>query len=198
MPYWFVEGGIVLWCLAGLSVVSVAAIIFVAARLFMTRLSLSAAERSTLLMSSDTAQVGNSSPFARLTAFIIGLEKLGQTREEISLQVSTEAAGELSQLRNGMRLLELISGAAPLLGLLGTVLGMIEAFRQLETAGNQVDPSVLSGGIWEALLTTAAGLIVALPALTAWHLFDRKLEAARVEINKFLTERLVRSSAAGE
>ena len=85
-----------------------------------------------------------------------------------------------------MRLLEVIAGAAPLLGLLGTVLGMIEAFKQLEMAGSQIDPSVLSGGIWQALLTTAAGLIVALPALIAWHHFDRGLENARIAMNALL------------
>jgi biopolymer transport protein ExbB len=54
-----------------------------------------------------------------------------------------------------------------LLGLFGTVLGMVEAFRQLELAGSQVDPAVLSGGIWQALLTTAVGLAVAIPAVLA-------------------------------
>ena len=63
-----------------------------------------------------------------------------------------------------LRLLSMIATISPLLGLLGTVLGMIAAFRAMELAGARVDPGVLSGGIWIALLTTAAGLIVAIPA----------------------------------
>ena len=65
------------------------------------------------------------------------------------------------------RLLELVGHLSPLLGLLGTVLGMIEAFQALEASGTRADPALLSGGIWEALLTTAVGLIVAVPALVA-------------------------------
>ena len=90
-----------------------------------------------------------------------------------------QARNEIEGLRGGMRALELIAAVAPLLGLLGTVFGMIEAFRALEQAGSQVDPSLLSGGIWEALLTTAAGLSVAIPALAAFHWFDRSLERLR-------------------
>lgn len=82
----------------------------------------------------------------------------------------------LESLRAYLRPLEVIGTVAPLLGLFGTVLGMVEAFRQLELAGNRVDPSVLSGGIWEALLTTAVGLAVAIPAVLAYNWFDRRLE----------------------
>ncbi|MFK7746083.1 MAG: MotA/TolQ/ExbB proton channel family protein [Roseobacter sp.] len=69
--------------------------------------------------------------------------------------------------RVGLRALELIATIAPLVGLLGTVLGMIAAFQALQESGNQADPSVLAGGIWEALLTTAAGMAVAIPASMA-------------------------------
>lgn len=76
----------------------------------------------------------------------------------------------LQDLRTGFRPLEVIASLAPLLGLFGTVLGMIKAFQALELAGTQVDAAVLSGGIWEALLTTAVGLAVAIPvvALLTW------------------------------
>jgi len=77
------------------------------------------------------------------------------------------AKNHIERLRGWLRALELIANLSPLLGLLGTVLGMIEAFQKLESAGNQVDPALLSGGIWQALLTTAVGLVVAIPALVA-------------------------------
>jgi len=68
------------------------------------------------------------------------------------------------------------AAVAPLLGLRGTVLGMVEACQSLEAAGNRVNPAILSGGIWEALLTTAAGLIVAIPAVAAHNWLERSVE----------------------
>ncbi|KAA0875514.1 MotA/TolQ/ExbB proton channel family protein [Nitrincola tapanii] len=93
-------------------------------------------------------------------------------REELGRLASIE----MESLRSFLRPLEVIGGLSPLLGLLGTVMGMILAFQQMEMAGNQVDPSVLSGGIWQALLTTAAGLIVAIPVVLAHSVLERKTE----------------------
>lgn len=87
-------------------------------------------------------------------------------------EVTRLAQRALTDLRAGLRPLELITTIAPLIGLLGTVLGMIEAFQALETSGGQADPSVLAGGIWEALLTTAAGMAVAIPAAVALSWFE--------------------------
>ncbi|MFO7759293.1 MAG: MotA/TolQ/ExbB proton channel family protein [Roseovarius sp.] len=86
------------------------------------------------------------------------------------------AGDALDALRGWMRPLEVIASTAPLLGLFGTVLGMIAAFAQLEAAGSRVDPAILSGGIWEALLTTALGLAVAIPTLAAVNWIDRRIE----------------------
>ena len=73
----------------------------------------------------------------------------------------------------------MIANLSPLLGLLGTVLGMIKAFSKLESAGTKVDPTILAGGIWDALLTTAFGLSVAIPALAAFYLLEGKVENSR-------------------
>lgn len=75
---------------------------------------------------------------------------------------------------------------APLLGLFGTVLGMISAFQALQQAGAQVDPSILAGGIWVALLTTAVGLAVAMPTSVALSWFEVRMEADRVLAHKAL------------
>ncbi|GAB5378573.1 MAG: MotA/TolQ/ExbB proton channel family protein [Acuticoccus sp.] len=92
------------------------------------------------------------------------------------------AALRLHALSRMTGVLDVIAQIAPLLGLFGTVLGMIEAFQQLEGAGASVDPSALAGGIWVALLTTAVGLAVAMPAsvLAAW--FDGRLNNERMAI----------------
>ncbi|MEM6578697.1 MAG: MotA/TolQ/ExbB proton channel family protein, partial [Pseudomonadota bacterium] len=85
-------------------------------------------------------------------------------------RLDAEAGLALAGLERGFRLLDTIAQLAPLLGLFGTVLGMIEAFQSLQQAGSAVDPSLLAGGIWVALLTTAVGLAVAMPTsmILAW------------------------------
>ena len=86
-----------------------------------------------------------------------------QTREAIS-----EAGGRATaRLEKNVSGLATIVGGAPLLGFLGTVIGMIMAFQRIEALGGNVDASVLAGGIWQALLTTAAGLSVAVPTFFA-------------------------------
>ncbi|MEJ8560494.1 MotA/TolQ/ExbB proton channel family protein [Yoonia sp. GPGPB17] len=107
-------------------------------------------------------------------------------RAEATAQLDA-AFGEMSR---GLRVLDLTAQLAPLLGLFGTVLGMIEAFQNLQEAGSTADPSLLAGGIWVALMTTAVGLCVAMPAsvLLAW--FDGRLLAHRLAANVALEERL--------
>lgn len=94
-------------------------------------------------------------------------------------RIEAEAAERLDRLERGFRLLDSIAQIAPLLGLFGTVLGMIDAFQALQEAGSNVDPSVLAGGIWVALMTTAAGLAVAMPTALALSWFETRAEAER-------------------
>ena len=122
----------------------------------------------------------NPGPFGRVLA--IAIEE--HQREDLSdeaLREEVQRAGdaELGSLESYLRGLEVISSLAPLLGLLGTVLGMIRAFMRLEEAGTRVDPSLLSGGIWEALLTTAVGLAVAIPATAALAWLDSQVDGVR-------------------
>jgi len=97
------------------------------------------------------------------------------------------AKAELASARSGLRGLELISTIAPLLGLLGTVLGMIAAFQALQAAGARADPSALAGGIWEALLTTAAGMAVAIPASAALTWFESVIDRMRLDMEDATT-----------
>lgn len=100
-------------------------------------------------------------------------------------------AGSLIIRAHERRLAALASIAqlSPLLGLFGTVLGMIEVFRKLETLGGRADVTLLSGGIWVALLTTAFGLLVAVPSLIAHHYFSG-LVTERSENLQLLVSRL--------
>jgi biopolymer transport protein ExbB len=107
-------------------------------------------------------------PVARvIEAALQGSAATGNDEELVKDEITRVAGLQLDNLRTGLRSLALIANISPLIGLLGTVLGMIDAFKALQSAGNRVDPSILSGGIWVALLTTAAGLIIAIPAAAA-------------------------------
>lgn len=109
-------------------------------------------------------------------------------REQLQDELRRQANELIHQLRSFLRPLEVIANLSPLLGLMGTVLGMIHAFQQMEAAGSQVDPSVLSGGIWQALLTTAAGLAVAIPTAAVHSWLDRKVERVTHAVNDVVTQ----------
>ena len=94
----------------------------------------------------------------------------------------------LERLRGGFRALEATASLAPLLGLFGTVLGMIEAFRQLEAAGDQVNPAILSGGIWQALLTTAIGLAVAIPVVAVLNWLEGRVDRLAHDMDSLVTQ----------
>lgn len=101
---------------------------------------------------------------------------------------------QVNQFSGFLKVLEVVATVAPLIGLLGTVLGMVEAFKAMELAGANVDPAVLSGGIWKALSTTAAGLIVAIPAFIIHSWFDRKTEKSAAVIQNDLELFLAQSA----
>ncbi len=107
-------------------------------------------------------------------------------------------AALIAKLRSHLRPIEVIATVAPLIGLLGTVAGMIEAFQAMEAAGKQVDPSVLSGGIWQALLTTAIGLIVAIPASMMHSWFERKVETCSQAMADSMGRLLMLEAKRGE
>ena len=139
-------------------------------------------------------------PLAEGTALAgAGRSAGGQPEETLRETATRTGAARLEDLRGYLRPLEVIASLSPLLGLFGTVLGMIEAFRAMEAAGSQVDPSILSGGIWEALLTTAVGLAVAIPAVAAHNWLDRRVErlAHQMEdaISQVFTQAAVRPAA---
>ena len=109
------------------------------------------------------------------------------SKEDRETEISRVGSSEIRNLESYLRGLEVIANLSPLLGLLGTVLGMIKAFARLESAGTKVDPAILAGGIWEALLTTAFGLSVAIPALAAFYIFEGRVENVRTEMKDAVT-----------
>lgn len=114
----------------------------------------------------------------------------GTPRHVVEAEAERRGNLELARMNSYIRLLELIAMVAPLLGLLGTVLGMIESFQELELAHGAANASVLAGGIWQALLTTAAGLVVAIPAAIGAGLLSARIDRAALEIEATVAELL--------
>ena len=152
-------GGPVLFLLAALSVVTLALIFAKTLQFSSARLG-ERSRRGALARVRGTAQAA-----------------VDALKEETQIEKAgfRAARRELRPLEVGLGFLGMIAMLSPLIGLLGTVVGMIDAFRALSEAGGAVDPSLLSAGIWVALLTTAAGLIVAIPATVAHGWFEGRL-----------------------
>ncbi|GGA57496.1 MotA/TolQ/ExbB proton channel family protein [Pelagibacterium lentulum] len=106
---------------------------------------------------------------------------------KIESEVTRFATVEIHKLQKGFKALDTIAQIAPLLGLFGTVLGMIEAFQAMQSAGAAVDPSVLAGGIWVALLTTAVGLAVAMPVSAILTMLESWVENERMALEDTAT-----------
>ena len=102
-------------------------------------------------------------------------------------EVERVANAQIETLGRHLRTLEVLAVVSPLMGLLGTVLGMIESFQSLELAGGSANAAVLAAGIWQALLTTAMGLIVAIPAAIAANMLGARLDRAGHAIEDCVT-----------
>lgn len=122
-------------------------------------------------------------PLARIMEAGLNASWLDHRRAtEVEEEIGRVGGNQLVAMQSYFRWLEVIGNVAPLLGLLGTVMGMITAFQQLEIAGSKVDPSILAGGIWVALLTTEVGLMVAIPVVTILNLMENRLDQYRQEM----------------
>ncbi|MBB4267047.1 MotA/TolQ/ExbB proton channel family protein [Roseospira visakhapatnamensis] len=187
-------GGPVVLVLAGMSVVALAIVLlklwqFRAARLGQTRVARDALVLYTAGRAQEAMTVAGRcrNPVAQALARAMRGQSRGLPEHKVREEVVRVGADALHSLRSWFRALEVIASLAPLLGLFGTVLGMIEAFRQLEAAGNQVNPAILSGGIWEALLTTAVGLAVAMPVIVVLNWLERRVDRVAHEMESVVT-----------
>lgn len=117
---------------------------------------------------------------------LVGAAMDGHDLPGLGSRLDAEAGLALAGLERGFRLLDTVAQLAPLLGLFGTVLGMIEAFQSLQASGSAVDPSLLAGGIWVALVTTAVGLAVAMPTSMVLSWLESRTARERVFADKAL------------
>ncbi len=195
-------GGPAMWAIAALSVICLALVLWKLARSLRGRSwSRRPAERALALWQAGDAAGARAlavrAPGPRARVLAVAFEALARLpAEDARAETARVAKAELAEARAGLRAFELIALIAPLLGLLGTVLGMIEAFRQLQAAGGAADPAMLAGGIWQALLTTAAGMVVAIPASVVLSAFEAGAERLRRDLEDLGTRVFLAPPAA--
>ncbi|WP_208352131.1 MotA/TolQ/ExbB proton channel family protein [Pseudaestuariivita rosea] len=196
------RGGPALWVIAGLSILTLALILWKTWHLLQIGAwSGQAATAAVGLWRQNQVQQAEKTvadrPTLRATLVREAIAKRLDpqlTEDAAREEVAQFARKQLTDARVGLRALDLIATIAPLIGLLGTVLGMITAFQALQTSGAQADAAVLAGGIWEALLTTATGMAVAIPASIALSWFESVLERLQVEMEGDATQIFTRGT----
>ena len=126
----------------------------------------------------------------------VALENRGRPRDEVKEVIEDAGKQEARGLERGLGVLETIAGISPLMGLLGTVLGMIKVFNVVSQQGLG-QTKALSGGISEALVTTVAGLFIAIPTLVAYNYFENKVDYLVLDIEKYSSKVIDKISRKG-
>lgn len=188
------NGGVILWVLLVLSIVSLGTIIertycFIKNKSYvdpkfkknMQNLLLEKKyEKAIELSRTEKGVVGKT-----ITKFLIRYCMIGDYKnsDELLREIELE---EMEILEKNTYILGIIAYTSPMLGLLGTVTGMIQAFGKIAISGTG-DPNAIAGGISQALLTTAGGLIIAIPSIIAYNIFNKKIEKMGLEVEKIIT-----------
>jgi len=133
----------------------------------------------------------NPSPISRL--ILVALSHLDCPKSENIDALQTRARHEITRLERGLVVLEIVTGIAPLLGLVGTIFGLILLFNSMGVGGAAADQSQFAGGIALALRATLMGLLVAIPSLIFWSYFNKKIETLAVEMETICDEFIRRS-----
>ncbi len=187
------KAGVLLWPIAACSVVGLALTVqrLVFFRIARRRnravlarvLPLARADR---LEDAATRCQGARGPVAAVLATLFASRHLAEERRNALVTVAAERA--MRDVEWGLRPLAVIARIAPLLGLLGTVLGLVEAFIAFSAGGGPPDPALLADGIWQALLTTVAGLTVAIPAILAHEWCESRADDQAFAIKQAVAE----------
>lgn len=128
----------------------------------------------------------NQKPIAKMIEK--GLSRIGKPLSDINAAIENVGKLEVAKLEKNIAGLATISGAAPMLGFLGTVIGMIKAFYDMSMAGNNIDIAMLSGGIYQAMVTTVAGLIVGIIAYICYNMLVARIENLVYKLEARATE----------
>lgn len=181
-------GGPIIAILAVLSLLSISLIVVKSLQLARARSGQASRDAALVQWSKNdkegavAALASGRSPADRVVHFALKATLARMPRKPLEAELMRRGNAEVEAMSRHIRLLELVAMVSPLLGLLGTVLGMIQSFQELELAQGAANASVLAGGIWQALLTTAAGLVVAIPAAIGATLLSARVDGAAHDI----------------
>ncbi len=177
-----IKGGPVVWVLALYSVLGLA--IVLERYLHFLRMGPAAGDLESLLPDDDGERGRRRGPEAAVVKAMTEARHKGvRDLARVGARVRGE---EIQRMESGFRTLAILGNTAPLLGLLGTILGMIKAFMVIEAAGGRVDAQALAGGIWEAMITTGAGLSVAIPLLILLHFLEGLAERRAHAMQRYI------------
>lgn len=189
----FLKGGFLIWPILLCSIISVSVILERFHYFYSTRIKIpNLFSRVRNLLKQDRTDEAlklcesTTGPIPHILAIGIHIHK--RALEERERIIAQAASNVIRQSEKNLNLLAIIGNITPLLGLLGTVTGMIKTFMRIQELGGRVDVSVLAGGIWEALITTAAGLSVAIPTIVFFHYFEGKVDEKIDQMKAIATE----------
>ncbi len=128
----------------------------------------------------------NDTPVSRMISK--GVKRIGRPLNDVNAAIENIGNLEVSKLEKNLPTLATVAGAAPMIGFLGTVMGMIQAFYAMANAGNNIDVSLLANGIYTAMVTTVAGLIVGIIAYFAYNILVAKVEKVVFTMEATTTE----------
>lgn len=191
----FLKGGFLMWPIFLCSVISIAIILERFYHLHKEKIDISEffSQIKGLLMNGkrdEALTVCRQRGGASGRVLSVGIQNHRRHLQHQEKAVSRIGSSEVRNLEKHLKGLAVIGNITPLLGLLGTVTGMIKVFIKIQELGGSADTSVLAGGIWEALLTTAAGLSVAIPTVVFYHYFEARVDNIAMQMKDAAQELL--------
>jgi len=196
MLIWFQKGGVIMYLILFCSVVALTVFIERMWQLHMARMNtgkfmrdISAFLRRNRIKDAIDMCNRMRGPVANILK--AGILKHDRSRVEIKEAIEDAGIHEVPELEKNISILATIAHITPLLGLLGTVLGMVRAFQVIQeksTAAYPINPGDLAGGIWEALITTVAGLTIAIPTFVSYNFLVSRVEAIVLDMERSSTE----------
>jgi len=196
MWIWIQKGGPIMYVIIGCSIIALTIVVERLLHLYMARANtkpfmqgVTNALRKNRIKESIDLCTQASGPLA--TILKAGILRHDRSRVEIKEAIEDAGLHEIPKLEKNIHVLATIAHISPLLGLLGTVLGMVKAFQVIQekaTALYPVNPADLAGGIWQALITTVAGLAVAIPTFVAYNFLVRRVESIVLDMERNSTD----------
>lgn len=195
MYQYFIEGGMMMWLLGALSVLGIGTILERTTYFFKNERDLNGSFKDEIIKlvrngeeerAIELCEKTNNSVSRTVKSILLAYKYENDLYESKEKLMKEKALEQIENLERRLSILGIVSYISPMAGLLGTVLGMIKSFKAIALQGAG-DPNVVANGISEALITTAAGLLIAIPAIIAYNLFNRKADKIMMEIEKTST-----------